>query len=99
MRAESWESPEDVLHPGIEVPCRRLIAMISAQAERAGGAETADLLRLRKRLIAALGKQLGDEEFVKQLIDRLLEVGEEVAEETLSQLTGRYRQRRGLVGT
>ncbi len=54
LRAESWKSPEDVLHPGVEVPYPPLIAMAGARAQRAGGAEKAELLRLRERLVLAL---------------------------------------------
>ncbi len=94
LRSEHWESPEDLLHPGVEMPYEQLISMAGALAERAVGAEKAELRHLKERLIAALGDQLGGEEFVKLLIDRLLEIREEVAEETLNHLVGLYRHRR-----
>ncbi len=80
--------------PGTEAPYQQLISMACAHAERAEGTEKAELLRLRQRLIAALGEQLGGDELVKRFIDRLLEVPEEAAEETLDHLLGLYRQRR-----
>ncbi len=94
LRSETWESPGEVLLSGIDVPYRQVISMAGAHAERAEGTERAELLRLRKRLIAALGQQLGGGELADRLIDRLLEVGEEAAEETLSHLLEVYRQRR-----
>ncbi len=96
LRAEPWESPGDLLHPGIEVPYPQLISMATACAERAGSTEKAELLRLRERLVLALGNHLGGEEFVEGLIDRLLEVREEVAEEALEQLVEVYRNRRAV---
>ncbi len=94
LRSETWESPGEVLLPGTEAPYQQLISMACAHAERGEGTERAELLRLRKRLIAALGQQLGGGELADRLIDRLLEVGEEAAEETLSHLLKLYRQRR-----
>ena len=94
LRSESWERPEEVLPHGVEVPYQPLISIVGAYAERAAGTERAELRQLRERLISALGHQLGDEAFVQQLIDRLLRVGEEAAEEILGHLMGLYRQRR-----
>ncbi len=90
LRSEPWERPGDVLHPGIEVPYPQLISMAAAGAARAAGDEQAELLRLRERLVLALGNQLGSE----KVVERLLEVREEVAEEALSQLVRVYRHRR-----
>ena len=98
LRSEPWESPEDLLHPGVEMPYQQLISMAGALAERAAGAEKEELGHLRERLIVALGEQLGRERFVQLLIDRLLEIQEEVAESALGHLVGLYRQRRQAAG-
>ncbi len=50
LRSEAWESPGDVLHPRVEVPYPHLIALVRAQAERAGGTEKTKLLQLCERL-------------------------------------------------
>ncbi len=94
LRSEHWESPEELLHHGVEVPYQELISMARAHTRRAAGAERAELQQLAESLMVALGRQLGKETFVAQLIGRLLEVGEEAAEEALNQFLGLYRQRR-----
>ena len=98
LRSETWESPGDLLHDGVEVPYQQLIALVGAHAERAEGDERQELLRLKARLTAVVGDQLGSEGFVELLIDRLLEVGEELAEKTLDRVAETYRHRRA-VGT
>ncbi len=94
LRSEHWENPEDLLHHRVDVPYQALISMAGARARRAASAEKAELEQLIERLTVALGENIAKEKFVTQLIDRLLEVGEEAAEEALNQFLGLYRQRR-----
>ena len=94
LRSKTWESTSDVLDPRLDVPFQELIAMARAFADRADGHEKAELQQLGERLVIAVGDQIGGDKFVELLIDRLLEVGEEAAEEALSQLVGIYRHRR-----
>ncbi len=68
--------------------------MAGARAERAQGAEQAELERLGARLIRALSDEISGEDFVEPLIGRLVEAGEEAAEEALRRLVARYRERR-----
>lgn len=75
---------------GIAADVQRLLADLRRRVV----AERAELLRLEERLVAALGEQLGGEELFKRLVDRLLEVGEEAAEKTLSYLVELYRRQR-----
>ena len=89
-----WESPGEVLDPRLDVPYRELISLAAARAERTGGEEKAEIERLGKRLIRAQGDEVSSEDLVEPLIDRLLEVGDEAAEEALRRLVGRYRERR-----
>jgi len=68
LRSESWTHPTDVLDPDLDVPYRELIAIASAQAGRAKGAEKAELRELRGRLEKAwalddpVGERHGREE-------------------------------------
>ncbi len=94
LRARRWEYTGDVLDPRFEVPYPELISMARARAGRAEGPEKAGLELLAKRLVAVWGGQIGTDEDVDLLIDRLLEVGEEVGEEALGQLVEMYRCRR-----
>ncbi len=94
LRSETWEKPDDVLHHGVEVPYKELISMAGAHAQRADAALKVELERLSQRLMIALGRQIRDQDFVELLIDRLLEVGEEAADEALSQVVALYRRRR-----
>ncbi len=94
LSARSWESPSDVLDPRLDVPYRELISLAAALAERAGGEEKAELEQLVDRLMRALAAEISGEGIGEPLIDRLLEVGEEAAEEALRQLVGRYRELR-----
>ncbi len=98
LRAEPWKTPADLLDPRLDVPYQELIAMAGARAERARGAEKAELRQLIERLVGALGDELGGEKYVQLLIGRLLEVGEAAAEEALRQLVGIYRHRRAAAG-
>ncbi len=94
LRTEPWDTPGELFDPRLDVPFQELIAMAGVRADRAEGEEAADLRQLIERLIVALGRQVGGDEFVELLIGRLLEVGETVAEEALRQLVGRYHHRR-----
>ncbi len=98
LRAEPWDTPADLLDRRLDVPYQELIAMAGARADRAQGAETAEMRQLVERLVGALGDELGGEKFVQLLISRLLEVGEAAAEEALRQLVGIYRDRRAGAG-
>ncbi len=93
LSSADWESPGDVLSPSIEVPYRQVLSMIDAQVGRATGMEKHELLRLKERLIVALSIQIGGEEVVRRLIDRLLEVGGEAAGRVLGHLGELYRHR------
>ncbi len=94
LRTEPWDAPADLIDPRLDVPYRELIAMTRARAGRAEGEEKAELGQLVERLGAALGAQIRGDSSADLLIDRLLEVGADIAEEALDQLVGLYRDRR-----
>jgi hypothetical protein len=94
LRSLPWERPADVLDLRLDVPLRELLSMTGAMIARADGAEKAELKRLFERLAAAQGEETRDDDLFEGLIERLLDVGPEAAEATLTQLEGRYRQRR-----
>ncbi len=96
LRTETWESPGDVLHPGVEVPYPHLLSMAEAMAARAEADEGEELIELIEHLSVALGDQIGGQKLLDFLLGRLLEVGEETAEEALSQLVSNYRRRRAV---
>ena len=98
LRVEPWEMPDDVLHHGVEVPYQDLLLMAGALARRADASESAELERLIQRLKVALGRQIRQQDFVERLIERLLEVGEDAAEEALDQVVALYRRRRLAAG-
>jgi len=93
LRQRAWKKPSDLLGPDHDLSFRELIAMAGAMAERAGGAEKAELEELKERLIAAFGDQLRGER-VLEMVDELLEAEEAVAEAVLGQIVGLYRRRR-----
>ena len=72
--------------------------MAGALADRAEGAEKAELQQLIKRLVRAFGDDLGGQKIVELLVDQLVAVGEEAAEEALGELVGMYRHRRKEAG-
>ncbi len=94
LRSETWESPHEMLHPGVEVPYPPLIAMVGVMAERAEGEESAELLALHERLTIAQDNRACGEKLLDFLVARLLEVDEEAAEGALDQLVAIYRHRR-----
>ena len=59
LRSEPWESASDVLDPRLEVPYPELLAMAGALADRAEGAEKAELQQLLERLARDFGDYLG----------------------------------------
>ncbi len=97
LRSLRWQQPTDVLDGRLDVPYRELIVMAGALAERAEGVERIGLERLAERLTAALGAEMLEGDNVEMLIDRLLEIGQEAADEVLGQVVARYRQRRKAV--
>lgn len=84
--------------PRLDVPFDELISMVAAMAERAKGKQKAELQQLKERLVAAFGDELGRDEVGKALIDRLLEVDEDVAEAAVMHLVGLCRLRRKSTG-
>ncbi len=98
LRIEPWETPGDVLDRRLDVPYRELIAMARARADRAGDDERTEMRQLVERLGIALGTQIRGESSAHLLIDRLVEVGDEVAVEAFNQLVGLYRDRRAAAG-
>ncbi len=98
LRSEDWRRAEDLVHRRVDVPYRELISMARAYARRASGAERTDLNHLTERLTIGLSRELRDEPFMNHLIDRMVEAGEETAEEMLSQFMGLYQRRRKMAG-
>ena len=94
LRARAWKRPFDVLDPRLDVPFEELISMADAMALRTDGEEKAELLRLKDRLVAAFGEDLGRAEPGRLLIDRLLEVDGETAEAAVASLLEISRLRR-----
>lgn len=87
LRSRIWARPSDVLDPRLDVPFDELISMTAAMAERAGDKEKTELQQMK-----------GRHEIGRALIDRLLEVDEDVAEAAVTHLVGLCRLRRKSVG-
>ncbi len=98
LRSKPWQSTSDVLDPRLDVPYQELITMAGALAERARGDEQAELRQLIERLKVNLSDLIGGDKILEHLVGRLLEAGDEAAEEALRELVGIYRHRRAVVG-
>ncbi len=94
LRSMRWEKPAEVFDQRLDIPYHELILMALARAGRAEKAEKIELERLAEDLSVALVAEIRDADFVEPLVDRLLEISEEVADEVLGQVIAHYRQRR-----
>ncbi len=94
LAAAQWQHPAEVLDPDAGISYPELIAIASARAGKARGAERRRLLGIRERLELAYADYRGREEFFEGVVDRLLELDQGAAEGLLKRLTEHHRFRR-----
>lgn len=92
--AARWRHPAEVLDPEAGICYSELIALASARAEQAAGAEKERLRKIHQRLEQAHAEHRAAEDFFQRIADWLLARDRQDAEALLRRLTEHHRFRR-----
>ncbi len=94
LAAAQWRHPAEVLDPDVGICYPEMIAIASARAGKADGAERERLIGIRERLEQAHVEYRETEEFFDGVVDRLLTLDGDEAEKALCRLAEQHRFRR-----